>query len=394
MKKKVYIYGLVATMLFSTVPTTYAAKEDIKEETRAIKEESISLSLDKAVEYALLHSKDMEIERLELDKAEVVYNQNRRAVIQNEKSLDELEDSNMPRTYEVTADINVNNALLKNGVSRRSVELAYQVSKWNVELKKNTIEYNVQKAYFDLLQMEKELEIAEENFELSKDQYEKGKLKHNLGVISKQQLLGLEMGVSQAQSVYESTMMGCELQLMSFNTTLGLPLNQVVKLTDKIDYEESEPIDLENSVKTALKNNVGIKIADENNEISKLTLKAISGRFPSNTYKYKEQDVLVQQAAKNLETAKNGVEMSVRGAVLNLQTAEKQISTYKKAVEQAEQALKIAETTFELGKSTSSEVTEANINLMNAKKSLSQQIHAYNLALLDYEYSIGIGKGA
>jgi outer membrane protein TolC len=86
--------------------------------------------------------------------------------------------------------------------------------------------------------------------------------------------------------------------------------------------------------------------------------------------------------------------MGVKSAYLNLQTAEKQISTYEKAVEQAEQALKIAETTFELGKSTSSEVTEANINLMNAKKSLSQQIHAYNLALLDYEYSIGIGKGA
>ena len=393
MKKKVYIYGLVATMLFSAMPIAYASTDDIKEEISIVKEESISLSLDKAVEYALQHSKDMEIQRLELDKAEVVYNQNRRAVIQGEKALDASDDYSGPRSYEVTADANVNNALLKHGVSRRSVELAYQVSKWNVKLKENQIKYDVQKAYFDLLQIEKELVIAEENLELSKDQYGKGKLKFDLGVISKQQLLGLEMGVSQAQSTYDATKMGYELQLMSFNTTLGLPLNQVVKLTDKIDYEANEPIDLEDSVKTALKNNVGIKIADENHEIAKLTLKATSGRFPSNTYRYKEQDVVVQQAAKNLETAKNGVEMGVRSAILNLQTAEKQISTYEKAVEQAEQALKIAETTFELGQSTSSEVTQANINLMNAKKSLSQQIHAYNLALLDYEYSIGIGKG-
>ena len=29
---------------------------------------------------------------------------------------------------------------------------------------------------------------------------------------------------------------------------------------------------------------------------------------------------------------------------------------------------------------------------MNAKKDLTKQIHAYNMALLDYEYSIGIGK--
>ena len=52
----------------------------------------------------------------------------------------------------------------------------------------------------------------------------------------------------------------------------------------------------------------------------------------------------------------------------------------------------LAEVSFELGQGTSTETLQANLNLMNAKKELSNQIHAFNMALLDYEYSIGIGK--
>lgn len=102
-----------------------------------------------------------------------------------------------------------------------------------------------------------------------------------------------------------------------------------------------------------------------------MTLKAVSGRFPEITYRYKEQAVVVQQAAKNLETARNGVEMGVRSAYLNLLTAEKQIKTYQLTIQQAQEAVRIAELSFDLGQNTSVDVTQANINLMNAKQNLS-----------------------
>lgn len=333
----------------------------------------------------------MEIQRLELEKAKIAYDQNIKAVKTGEKALD-LPFS-VPRTYEVTPDDNVNLSMLKNGASRRAVELAYQASQWNFELKENKIKYDVQKAYFDLLQMEKELKISEENLTLSNKQYEHGKLKYDLGNISQQQLLGLEMGVHQAQSIYDTTKMYYEMQLMSFKNTLGLPLEKEVALTDKIEIKEYETIDLNKSIELALENNVYLKQAEENHEISKLILQATSGRFPEITFRYKEKEVEVHQAAKLLENTKTSVELGVRSAYLNLITAQKQIKTYEMAIKQAEQLVKIAQTSFDLGQSTATDLYQANINLMNAKKNLSQQIHAYNLALLDYEYSIGIGKG-
>jgi len=173
MNKKVITYGLVGAMLVAPLMPAYVVAQNVEElevgtvvsqeadelEIESTTEQEVkSLSLEEAVEYALANSKDMAIQNIELQKAEVSYDQNIKAVKQGEKAL----DINIPgpRTYEVTADSNVNRALLNNGASRRSVELAYQVAKWNKEIKQNQIKYNVEKAYFDLLQMEKELAIA------------------------------------------------------------------------------------------------------------------------------------------------------------------------------------------------------------------------------------------
>lgn len=393
MNKRNYAIALAAIIsITSLIPIkVFAAGDlDITEKTGA-SERIMALSLDKAIEYALENSKDMVIQRLELDKAKVSYDQNIKAVKVAEKEQDT--EISVPRTYEVTSDEIVNSALIKHGASRKSVELAYQAAKWDLDIKKNQIRYNVEKAYYDLLQVRNELKIAEENLQLSKKQFEHGKLRYGLGTISSQQLLGVELGLYQAQGTYDDARTNYDLQLMNFQTTLGLPLSQELVLTDIIEYRKYEPFNLEDSINKALKNNTSIKLAEENYEISKLTLKAVSGRFPENTYRYKEQQVIVKQAEKNLDTAKIGVEVGVRSAMLNLLNTEKQIATYEKAIEQATKALTIAEKSFELGRSTFTEVNQANINLMNAKKNLSQQIHAFNLALLDYEYSVDVGKG-
>lgn len=389
MKKKVFLYGLICSIFASTLLPVYANAE---------KTDIVSLSLEGAVKYALENNMDINIKEIELEKAKVAYQDNMRGVRDGEENIDkfpirEFDPDNPGAIGAAIPDDGARQGLILSGALRKSVELPYEIAKLELELKKNQIKYNVEKAYFDLLQMEKELQIVDENLKLSEKQYNQGKLKYDLGTISGQQLLGLEMGLLQAKNIYDSTKMFYDLQVMSFQNTIGMPFGEKINLTDTIKYKEYEDIDLGASIKKGFDNNAMLKIAQESHELAKLILKGISGRYPENTYKYREQEAEVAKAAKNLETTRNGVEMGVRSAYLNLLTAEKQIITYKKTIEQAEKAVKIAELSFDLGQSTSMEVAQANINLMNAKKNLSQQIHAFNMALLDYEYSIGFGKG-
>ncbi|WP_409229364.1 TolC family protein [Gudongella sp. SC589] len=397
MNRKIIIFGLIGTIILtmSNGSLSFAGEMTVEEaqsivkEMESIKGEILELTLQGAIDYALENSKQMLIQDIELEKAELAYRQNRNSV--NDQK--DIMDLPIPRMYEVTPDDNVNRALIRNGGAMKQVELVYDMSKWNYETTENQIRYNVEKAYFDLLQMEKELDIAEENLALATKQYDHGKLRFDVGMISQQQLLGLELSLSQAQSGYDNSVMYYELQRMSFKNTIGLPLEDEFELTDSIEVEDYETIVLEDSIGLAIENNSNIMVAERSLEIHELTLQATLSRFPPNTYRYRTQVQEVLNAEMNLQNAKTGVEMQVRSAVLNLTTAEKQIATFEKAVFQASEGVRIAELSFELGQNTATEVGQANLNLMNAKKNLAQQIHAFNMALLDYKYSIGIGKG-
>jgi hypothetical protein len=407
MKNKIIILGMVISFLLTPFTGMLVSAEELEVEIseEVIVEEMMpedqeakvtQLSLQEALEQSLENNKDMEIVRLELLKAEVIYKDNIRAVkdLEDNPSLIRLREPGIISDIgPAIPDATVNRAMVKNGAMRLSIELGYNVAKWNVEMKENQVKYNVEKAYFDLLQVEKELEIAGENLTLAQKQYDHGKLRFDLGMISQQQLLGLEFNLSQARSGYDSASMYYELQKISFRNTIGMPLDREFVLTDSIEFREYEPIDLEESINSALEKNGGILISTDNYEYSRLRLEAISARYPEITFRYREQAAEVAKADKNLETVRTGVEMQVRSAVLNLTTAEKQIATFEKAVFQASEGVRIAELSFELGQNTATEVAQANLNLMNAKKNLAQQIHAFNMALLDYKYSIGIGKG-
>ncbi len=381
---------ITLTIVSNSVPTFATEQATGKEYNESVKQEyidkqanTITLSLEEAVEYALENSKDIIIQNIELEKAELAYQQGIKDAKSNERNIDDIPAGEID---------SVSRELIDRGVPRRSVELTYQIAQWNLKIKENQIKYNVEKSYFDLSQMKKEVEIAEENLNLTQKQYNSGKLKYDVGIISEQELLGLEMGLSKAQTAYDSAKVYYDLQLMNFQNTSGLTFDKEVVLIDSIEYKEYEPINIKESIKQAIENNTMVKIGQESYELSELTFDAIKIKYPDITYKYKEQEAEVAKAAKNLETVKNEVEMGVRAAYLNLLTAEKQIKTLEKNIEQAERMARLAEVSLDLGQGTSIEVLQANLNLMSARKDLSSQIHAFNMALLDYEYSIGIGK--
>ena len=392
MKKILIILGLVLAFVFTPFGQGIAlAQEEVFNDEEAVTDGVVELTLQDAVEIALEGNKDMEIQTLELSKAEIVYKDSIRGI---ERSEDNLQLVPIRDAFGgVIPDAVVNKAFIRNGGARLATELGLDTAKWNMEMKENEVRYNVEKAYFDLLQVEKELEIAQDNLALAQKQYDHGKLRYEVGMISQQQLLGLEFSLSQAQSSHETARMYHGLQKMSFRNTLGMDLDKEFKLLDSIEVKEYEGIDLEESIGLALENNGSLKIVEGNVEVANLNLQALSGRYPDITYAYRAQAADVAKAEKNLETVRTGVEMQVRSAVLNLTTAEKQIATFEKAVFQASEGVRIAELSFELGQNTATEVAQANLNLMNAKKNLAQQIHAFNMALLDYKYSVGIGKG-
>ncbi|MTI66956.1 MAG: TolC family protein [Firmicutes bacterium] len=384
--KKIFTYVFVLVLTLSLITTSYAQDNEkvieSSNESKDLKEAEIKFNLEKAIHYALENNDSMEIQELNIKKTEVSY----------DKNISDVDDFEDAPSYIQNQTPVVQRKMFKLGIMEKSADLSLNIAKWNKDIKINEIKYNVEKAYYDLAQAKKGVEIAKESVELAKEQFEQGKKMYELGTISNQQLLNIELGLARAQSGLDSAKMGLEMQEMNFNNTLGLDLDKKINLTDNVSYKEHEEIDLQEAITKALESNKSLEVTKTNHEISKLTLEAIKARYPKNTYKYREQEIEVKKAAKSVETAEKGIEMGVRSAYLQLTTAEKQIATYEKSVEKSERAYELAKLSFELGKSTTTEVNQARIDLMNAKKDLSSQIHSYNMALLDFRYSQGIGK--
>lgn len=386
--KKVLSLLLTITLILSMGLCTYAEGNT---ENVVNKDEVLELSLEDAINYALEHSRDMEVQTLELEKAEEQYEEYDRYLKNgaNEFTEEYYYALNIPPTHSST---NVSKSLISNGAKQKNIDLMLNTAKWNVQLMENKIRYEVEKAYYDLLDIKQDLEIAKESLSLATEQYTQSKKMYDLGTISSQQLLAAEIGLNQAQAAYDSAHMGYELQMMNFNNTLDLPLTQKVELTEKVTYKHYEYIDFDAAIKEAHENSAMIKAATVNRDIAKLVLRAVENNYYNRDNKVREKEVELLRAENNLKTVKNSVELSVRSAGLSLLNYGKAIKTYTLSVEKAQKNYELTQLGFQLGNNTPSEVTQARIELMNAKKDLAKQIHSYNLAYLDFKYSTGLGK--
>lgn len=369
--KKVISIILIVVML-SSIFVVYA--EDADTSTKSQVPSSMSFTVDEAVEYALENNRDIIIQDINIERAEV----------SSDKTIFE---TNKYADYEA-----VNKKMRDLGVHRRSGKLYTDKAMWNKEITINEIKYNVTKKYYDLFKAAEMVEIANNGLILAKDVYDQSVLKHKLGTISSQQLLFSESELKQSESNLDKAKLAFELQRMNFNTELGLPLTTNIQLISRISYSKQKEVDLESSVKEAMENNAMLKALEEGYEISKLSLEAISVKYPSNTFNYKEQKINSEEMLKKLEDVRNNVEFQVRSSYLTAKSEESQIETYEKLVEKAENMYNISLLSYDVGVSTANDVASARIGLMNAKTELLNKIHAYNTALLDFEYSMGLGK--
>lgn len=375
--KKIIIFTICLLLLVSSLPSF--AIDDTK--TTELPK-TLELSLKQAIEYAIKNNKDLKVHEADIKKSKVTY----------DEEMKKIDKFNKMSPYDKKWMPYIERKKFTNGLIKKNADLALKKSKWNKALRENEIKYNVEKYYYDLLQSKKNLNISKENLELSKKQYEQSKKKFDLGKISHQQLLSMELSLSTAESKYNETLLKYNLTKLDFNKILGIPLTQNIVLTDKIEYNMHLIYKIDDEIKKALEMKPIIKLYEEKYEVERRMLVSIDARYPKENSNYQKQLVITEEIKSDLEKAKVDVKMEIRSSYLRLISSKKHIDRYRLNVQKAEKNLELAELGYKVGESTPNNITKARIDFMNAKKDLAEQIYKYNLALLDFKYSIGIGK--
>lgn len=273
-------------------------------------------------------------------------------------------------------------------------EYGLENSKRNYNATVEKLKADIEEAYYGLLQAQQLEDINKANVETAKDLYEKTNKKFELGLIAKQEVINSELSMIKAENDYKSAQNIVKNAKMGLNMILGYDVMKEIKLQDELKYKEFEAGSIAEGVSKALLNRNEIKAAEVGYEISKVNFAITEKKYPNVTYQFRESKVNVEKAEKELEDAKKAIEMEVRGNYLNVIQKQEEIKTGKKSVELAEEALRLSRLSYEVGMSVLTDVQKAQTAFLQAKLGLSKAILDYNLAVLKYEDSIGVGRAS
>jgi outer membrane protein TolC len=96
-----------------------------------------------------------------------------------------------------------------------------------------------------------------------------------------------------------------------------------------------------------------------------------------------------QQAIERLNFTKQALENELKNTIYRIEQSGRRIESQKRAVELAELGYKIARKRFESGVGTQLEVSNAEVNLAQARLNYSQAIYDYLIAMSDLEKLTG-----
>ena len=341
--------------------------------------EAVTLSLEDATQIMMKDNPTLQENALDVESAQVDAAQYKKAINKSEKIYENKQREDSKYIEYIKIQALTRDYILAN-VQR------------NQEAVTEKLKADVENAYFGLLQAEKSLEIYKADLKVANDLFEQTKKKFELGLVAKQEVLNSELSMIKAQSQLQSAENTLKTSKMSFNTTLGNNVMTEIKLTDELSYTPFEEISIADAISKALIDRNEIKSKEYNYEKAELTLEMYDKKYSEIMYEHKVQKVNVEKAKQDLENTKRSVEVEVRSNYLDIIAKQQEIIAGQKSVELSEEALRMSQLSYEAGLSVLSDVQSAQSTLQQAKLGLLKATLDYNLAVLTFEDSMGVGR--
>jgi outer membrane protein TolC len=132
--------------------------------------------------------------------------------------------------------------------------------------------YNVSSAFFNLLSVQKRLEIARLNRERQKEAYQIAKNKFDAGLIREVDALQMEVDLAEAQNNYDLAQINQSSAENFFKELIGIQLSDSVALSSTLDYLPVM-VDPQKAVQLALLNRLEIREQEIQVELNKMNIK-------------------------------------------------------------------------------------------------------------------------
>jgi len=322
--------------------------------------------------------------------------------------------------YQTIYDFGGNISLYK--ASKTSLD----VTKLDLERIKNLVALDFINAYFDLLETEKMILVAQKEVERFESHLKVAENLYAEGVITKNDLLQAEVMLSDAKQRLLTIQNMRFINAARINNILVRPINAELQVVD-VPMNVPESIELEKAWETAVKERREIKIIDS--ELNILDLQETIAKseyypklfaqggynFTENRYQFPEGNWslilginlnLFSGGSTKAEVSKvtykleqlleqkrkliDDIKLEVGKSHIDLKNASEKIQVTKDASNQAEENLRINKIRYEEGLGTSTDVIDAITLLSTAETNYYRAVYEFRRAQAGLKYAMGL----
>ncbi|KKD54601.1 MULTISPECIES: stalk domain-containing protein [Paenibacillus] len=244
--------------------------------------------------------------------------------------------------------------------------LNYEAAKKNLEMTKESIEYNVKDLYNKLLQKQNAVKLAALNIEDSERKLKVVQIKRDNQMSSDYEVTQATNQLTQNQAALDKAKKDLDSAYVSLNQLIGYKPEQRYELKDKPVYSEFKD-NVETKVSQVLTSSTAIWLSEQKVDLAELSLKLYNFSTPGNT-PYEAEQLNVEKAQYATEGTKRQLEEAVRTIYNNIKALESQYSQIQAGLVSARSAADMAKKQFDVGLATELQVYEANLKVTTAEQ--------------------------
>lgn len=269
---------------------------------------------------------------------------------------------------------------------------------------RNQIALMIQNSYYNVLKAQKLLEVKQSTMKRAEVQLQNAKDGYDAGMKAKDDVLLASIYNTGTKLEYEKALDDYNNALTELKKNMNIPNDQAVILEDAA-ASRSIPLELDEGLESGASNRLEIIKAEQQLKVYDAYMKLVDKRYSSSIKKFKEAELLQQNAELELEKVKKDVECSIRQSYSTMTTMEKLLAEAGDMVEQARECLVIAQEKYKEGYGADStlmkklgleasagtmlEVISAEENLAQVEEKYVEILYGYNLSKAKYLIDIG-----
>lgn len=336
---------MVLLVTFMLIVTTVFAVGDTND-----RKEIKSFTLDEAKEYAIEHSKEIELAKLSVEKAEL----NKRKVLREIKDIDDS------RVFGYEMEV-------KKEVTPDKLEMAIKLSEKVYEATVEGIKVGVENNYYKVKNAEDLVSIQKEAIERSKEQLNMAKTRLEVGVANEVEVTMAELDLSDLELELKNLELDLNSARMNLNKSLNLPIDDIIELVTDVEFKEFKEVGVDELIAATFEDRVDMYQLEEEYNLIKKETEILNKFYTENTYQYKNQQYVVEEALLKLEDKKQDIEIEVRLDYQNLDNIKNSIGKVENSIKKVEENLRITKLRYESGMAILEDVLDIENQLKQIK---------------------------